>query len=174
MDVVEKRTQEVNEGAKPHIYIKLGFNEEECNKTVSSLNTLLANYHIHYQKLRNYHWNVTGADFFDIHEKFEEQYNDVKVAIDDIAERIRVFGEKPMSTLKEYLEHSEIKETTNELSADEMVKEILNDYEILLTYMFKVVRACLESGDFATEEMVKSFIKKIEKNHWMFTSFASE
>lgn len=150
---------------------KLGFSKLETAEIVQNLNLLLANYHVHYQKLRNYHWNVKGPDFFDIHEQFEVAYNEAIKNIDDIAERIRVFGQTPMSTLKEYLETSEIKETAPNLTSNEMVKEILNDFEILLSFMAEVVDAAIDIGDVGTEDMVKEFMKGIEKTHWMLTAF---
>jgi starvation-inducible DNA-binding protein len=146
----------------------------ETAELVNSMNMLLANYSVHYQKLRNFHWNVKGADFFDIHEQFEDQYNYAKVAIDDIAERIRVFGQTPMSTMKEYLENSEIKEAGTDLHSMAMVKEILNDYRVLLEKLFDTLDVSIEHGDSATEDMVKEFIKTTEKNHWMFTAFSQE
>jgi starvation-inducible DNA-binding protein len=154
-------------------YRKLGFDSEESNEVVQSLNLLLANLHVHYQKLRNYHWNVTGSDFFDLHERFEEEYNEVKVEIDEIAERIRVFGHTPVSTLKEYLDMSEIKETGTDLTGNEMVKEVLNDFEILLSFMVDALEASGEIGDVATEDMLTGYIKRTEKVHWMLTSFIS-
>lgn len=168
-DKVKGKTTKIGNAFK-----KLGYSKEEAQGIVGALNDLLANYHIHYQKLRNYHWNVKGGDFFDIHEKFEAQYEQAKLNIDTIAERIRVFGYSPMSTLKEYLETSEIKETHEAMSGMEMVKEILNDFEILLSYMVEVADAAVEAGDIATEEMVKDFVKEMEKTHWMFTAFSSE
>ena len=141
---------------------------------MKALNDLLANYHVHYQKLRNYHWNVKGPDFFDIHEKFEEQYNEAKLNIDEIAERVRVFGYTPMSTLKEYLDSSEIKETSTDLSGLEMVTEILNDFEILLSYLVDAADAALEIGDVGTQTIINGFIRGIEKKHWMFTAFANK
>ncbi len=154
-------------------YRKLGFDSEESNDVVQSLNLLLANLHVHYQKLRNYHWNVTGSDFFDLHEKFEEEYNEVKVEIDEIAERIRVFGHTPASTLQSYLEMSEIKETGTDLSGTDMVKEVLSDFEILLSFMVDALEAAGEIGDVATEDMLTGYIKRTEKMHWMLTSFIS-
>src|SRR6478736_9047862 len=88
--------------------VKLGWTSEETERITQVLNQLLANYSVHYQKLRNYHWNVKGPDFFDLHEQFEMQYNEALQNIDDIAERIRIFQETPMSTMKEYLDASEI------------------------------------------------------------------
>lgn len=101
--------EEVKSKKKLRAYKKLGFTTQETADIVEPLNLLLANYHVHYQKLRNYHWNVKGPDFFDIHEQFEMQYNEAKLNIDDVAERIRVFGYTPMSTLKEYLANRKLK-----------------------------------------------------------------
>ncbi len=150
---------------------KLGFNSEESDRVVDQLNKLLCNLQVHYQKLKNYHWNVTGPDFFDIHEQFEIEYDAVKLEIDEIAERIRVFDKTPISTLREYLEHSEIRETTTDLPAHEMVSEIIRDFEVLLTHMMDVTEVAQEIGDLSTEEIVKGFMQRKEKRHWMFTSF---
>lgn len=154
--------------------VKLGWSPEETEDITQALNELLANYTIHYQKLRNYHWNVKGSDFFDLHEQFEQQYNEALQNIDDIAERIRIFGKIPMSTLREYLETSEIKETGSQLSSDLMVRELLSDYRILLQYMFRVVEVAVQHSDSGTEEMVKVFINHVEKHHWMLSSFMSK
>lgn len=154
-------------------YRKLGFDAEETKAVVDGMNSLLANLHVHYQKLRNYHWNVTGSDFFDLHDKFEEEYNAVKIQIDEIAERIRVFGQTPVSTLKEYLEMSEIQETGTDLSGQEMVKEILQDFEILLSFYVDALEAAGEIGDVATEDLITGYIQRTEKMHWMLTAFVS-
>ena len=165
---------DIDQEKKKKPYAKLGYTKMETASIVDAMNKLLANYSVHYQKLRNYHWNVKGADFFDIHEQFEVQYDAAKIAIDDIAERIRVFGQTPYSTMKEYLEVSDIKETGSGLPAMEMVHEVLRDYSVLLEYMFKVVELAIENGDSGTEDMIKGFIKYIEKNHWMMTAFSQE
>ncbi len=153
-------------------FVRLGYTKLETAELVEALNKLLANYSVHYQKLKNFHWNVKGGDFFDIHEQFEQQYTYVREAIDEIAERIRVFGQTPMSTMKEYLENSEIKESGTDLTGLEMVGEILKDYEVLLEYMFNVVEVAIDNGDSGTEDLIKAYIKKTEKDHWMLTSFA--
>lgn len=154
--------------------LKLGWSAEETEDITQALNNLLANYSIHYQKLRNYHWNVKGSDFFDLHEQFEQQYNEALQNIDDIAERIRIFGKTPLSTLKEYLETAEIKETGSQLTSELMVRELLTDYRMLLQYMFTVVETAAEHSDSGTEEMVKVFINRVEKHHWMLSSFMSK
>lgn len=159
---------------KGKAYSRLGYTKLQTAEMVDSLNNLLANYSVHYQKLRNFHWNVKGADFFDIHEQFEQQYNTAKVAIDDIAERIRVFGQTPLSRMQDYLQDAEIQESGTDLTGLEMVREILSDYNFLLESMFKVIEIAIENGDSGTEDMIKGFVKKTEKNHWMLTSFAQQ
>ncbi len=159
---------------KRRSFVKLGYTKLETVELVNSMNQLLADYSVHYQKLRNFHWNVVGPDFFDIHEKFEMQYNDAKISIDDIAERIRIFGLNPFSTMREFLDYAEIKESGTDLSAMEMVKEIINDYHILLEQLFNVLELSIEHGDSGTEDMIKGMIKEIEKNHWMMSAFSTE
>lgn len=167
------RTQLDNRMAKAKP-VKLGWTTEETERIAIVLNELLANYSVHYQKLRNYHWNVKGSDFFDLHDQFEQQYNEARENIDAIAERIRVFSKTPLSTMKDYLEISEIKETGTDLKSDIMVREVLSDYRILLNSMGTVVEVAIDQGDSGTEEMIKKFINGIEKHHWMLSAFLSK
>jgi len=168
MEVLEKR-----EAREMRTFRKLGFSSVETNNVVKALNLLLANYQVHYQKLRGFHWNVTGPDFFDLHEQFEVEYNAVKVNIDEIAERIRVFGKTPTSTLKEYLEYSTIKESKPGVGADQMVAEILNDFETLMEWMIESIEASNKVGDTSTADMITKMMKRMEKRHWMFTAFSN-
>lgn len=151
---------------------KLGFNEEETKEVVANLNKLLANYQVHYQKLRNFHWNVEGKDFFELHVQFEEEYDAAKLQIDEIAERIRVFGKKPISTMQGYLDHSEIKEAGEDVKAEAMVDEILKDFELLFSFLIDTIEAAGEIGDSATEDMATGYLKRLEQRHWMFTAWS--
>ncbi len=160
--------------AKERVFRKLGYSSLQSASIVIHLNKLLANYHVHYQKLRNFHWNVKGGDFFELHEVFENQYNKAKVNIDEVAERIRVFGQTPFSTLREYLEQSTIEEVGTNLTAFQMVKEIQSDYEILLQDMIAVTDAAIDIGDVGTEDLINTFIKNMEKDHWMFNAWLQQ
>lgn len=151
---------------------KLGFSEEETKEVVDALNKLLANYQVHYQKLRNFHWNVVGKDFFELHNQFEAEYDAVKLQIDEIAERIRVFGTKPISTMAGYLETSEIEEAGEDTNAEEMVAEILKDFELLFSFLVDTIEAAGEIGDSATEDMATGYLKRLEQRHWMFTAWS--
>lgn len=168
-------SQEVKqEQPKKRKHALLGFDRSEARRITDALNEVLANYSMHYQKLRNFHWNVVGADFFDVHEKFEDQYNEAKENIDEVAERIRIYGETPFSNMSDYLKHSTIKESPTDMKAMEMVKEILKDYRILLEYLTEAVEVALDTGDSGTEDMCKGFIKDIEVHHWMMSSFSAD
>lgn len=160
-----------NNTLKMKTYKKLGFDSEQTEKIVDGLNKLLCNYQVHYQKLRNFHWNVEGNNFFELHAQFELEYNQVKLNIDEIAERIRVFGKKPISTMAEYLEYSNIKEAPADTATNAMVDEILRDFEILLSYMEDIIDTCGEIGDSGTEDMITGFLKRTESRHWMFSAW---
>ena len=155
-------------------YSKLGFNREEASELAESLNLLLCNYSVVYQKIRNFHWNVVGGDFFDVHEKLELEYLSAAENIDTVAERVRVLGFKPISTLAEYLEKAEVEEVTGDLSSDKMMEEVIQDYEILLSFMVDVADLAVENGDLGTETIMRAMIIRTEEKHWMFSAFVKK
>jgi len=156
---------------KEKTYVRLGFNKKDTSDIIEQINLLIASSHVHYQKLRNFHWNVTGRDFFDLHEKFEELYNFTKINIDDLAERVRVFGAVPMATLSEYLRVSKVSEPAELLTPEAMVDEVLTDFEILLSQMINVLETANDLGDVSTTDLVNKMVKKTEKYYWMLTSW---
>ena len=164
-------TEELTQKSISKPFRKLGFTTLETAEIVIALKKLMANYQVHYFKLRNFHWNVEGSDFFELHAEFENEYNEAKKRIDMIAERIRVFGIKPSISIEELNDMSRIQEHTEIYSSYEMVKEVLNDYQILHELMLDVINASLETGDIGTENLVADFILNLEKRHWMFTSW---
>lgn len=159
------------EASKRHT---LHWSAEERQAITDRLNDLLANYQVHYQKLRNYHWNVKGSDFFDLHAELELQYQEAQTNIDLIAERIRVFHARPMSTFAEFLDASTLKEDASVPASDVMVKDLLADYVLLLDHACEVVDLAVAQHDMGTEKMVKEFIAQIEKHHWMLSAFNEE
>lgn len=168
MNIVEKKN--TMKSRKP--FRKLGFTLLETAEIVVTLNQLLANYQVHYHKLRSFHWNIEGRDFFELHQEFENEYNTVKSNIDIIAERIRVFGLKPAMTMAEILDLSEVKEIkTDKISAIAMTTEVLRDFDILHNKMLDIVNAALDAGDNVTEQIVTDFMRKLEKRNWMFTAW---
>lgn len=149
----------------------LNIKEEQIMPVVVELNTLLAEYHIYYQKLRNFHWNILGKNFFELHNKFEELYNDARLKIDEIAERILTLRFHPMSNLSDYLEIATIKEVSPLQSDVEMVNEIINDHKILLKQMSSVIKNAESSNDEGTIDLIGGYIRELEKASWMLDAW---
>lgn len=141
---------------------------------VSELNLLLADYSIYYQKLRSYHWNVLGKNFFDLHDKFEELYTDARVKIDEVAERILTLRYHPVSSYEKYLKISSIKESTPFKSDTEMVKDILSDHETLLKQMKNALDKATQAEDEGTIDMLGAYIGELEKASWMLDAFSKD
>ena len=150
----------------------LNIDKDKILSIVTELNVLLADYQLHYQKLRNFHWNILGKNFFDLHIKFEEMYNDSKVKIDEVAERIITLKHHPISNLSDYLEVSRIKESSSLLSDEEMVAELINDHRILLEQLSKVIDRATKAKDEGTLDLIGSYIRELEKSSWMLNAWS--
>ena len=154
---------------------EISLEEVKVKPVVDHLNDLLANYHIHYQKLRGCHWNVKGTSFFTLHLKFEELYTAALVTIDELAERILSLGKPPISTFKDYIETSSIKETqTIGLKDTLMVKAIIDDLAALIKMEREILTITADAGDDGTNDMINRFMQFNEKNTWMLRSFVNE
>ena len=132
-----------------------------------------ANYQIHYQKLRGCHWNVKGHNFFTLHVKFEELYNNAILAIDELAERVLTLGKSPYGTYAEYIKESSIKEIkTDSLSAEKMVEAVLEDFKKLIELERDVIENATENaGDEGTADMIIGFLRFKEKTSWMLRAW---
>ncbi|ADY50993.1 Ferritin Dps family protein [Pseudopedobacter saltans DSM 12145] len=152
---------------------KIGLNDKEVVELVDLLNDLLANYQIHYQKLRGCHWNVRGNDFFTLHLKFEELYNNAQLTIDELAERVLTLGKSPHSTYANYIKVSKIKEINTEgLAPNKMVDAILEDYKVLLDLEREIIETASENvNDEGTADMITGFVKFQEKTSWMLRAY---
>jgi starvation-inducible DNA-binding protein len=154
---------------------EISLNETEVKPIVDMLNDYLANYHIHYQKLRGCHWNIKGQNFFTLHVKFEELYNTAQLTIDEIAERVLTLGKAPHSTFADYINESTIKEiNTIGMNDMAMVDAILDDMTQLIAMERQLLLATEEAGDDGSNDMVNRFMQFKEKTVWMLRSFASK
>ena len=149
----------------------LNIQNEKLEPVARELNTLLADYHLYYQKLRNFHWNVRGRSFFDLHEKFESLYGDAREKIDAVAERILTLRFRPMSTFSAYLEASSLDESESTLEDVDMVSEILKAHGIILRQMSAVARTADEAGDEGTVDLIGAYIREMEKSSWMLEAW---
>jgi starvation-inducible DNA-binding protein len=135
------------------------------------MNQQLANWNVLYTKLHRFHWYVKGPHFFTLHEKFEELYEEAARTIDELAERLLITGGKPISTLKEYIQFASIEETSEKLSAEEMVQTIVNDYSQIISELKTGKEAAEQENDEVTSDMFTELIEKLSKHNWMLTSF---
>lgn len=149
----------------------LNLDKEKTNTTVQELNVLLADYHLYYQKLRNFHWNVIGHNFFDLHIKFEEMYDDAKLKIDEIAERILTLRFQPQSNFSTYLKTSNLKESSSDMTDKQMIDTLLNDHGLLLKQLRNVVNVADEAGDEGTIDLIGAYIRELEKTSWMLDAW---
>jgi starvation-inducible DNA-binding protein len=154
---------------------EISLDEKEVKPVVDHLNELLANYHIHYQKIRGCHWNIKGPSFFTLHAKFEEMYTVAVQTIDDLAERILTLGKPPYSTFADYIAISTIKEINTIGQTDTyLVKALIEDMAILIEKEREILEISADAGDDGTNDLVNSFMQYKEKNTWMLRSFVNE
>jgi starvation-inducible DNA-binding protein len=134
---------------------------------VKLLNREVANLGVLYTKLHNYHWFVKGNQFYTLHELFEKLYDEVSEHFDAVAERILMLKEKPLATLKEFLENATIAEATGKETKDEMLKVTVADFEKLNKEFYEVVRKAQELGDEVTVDLAIGILSSLQKHIWM-------
>ncbi|MEH7009631.1 Dps family protein [Neobacillus niacini] len=135
------------------------------------MNQQLANWNVLYTKLHRFHWYVKGPHFFTLHAKFEELYEEAAGTIDEFAERLLIAGGKPISTLKEYIQYASIEETSENLTAEEMVQNVVSDFSQLISELMEGKIAAEQVNDEVTSDMFTELIEKLSKHNWMLTSF---
>jgi starvation-inducible DNA-binding protein len=141
------------------------------NKNVSdSLKIALADSYILYLKTQNYHWNVTGPNFKSFHIMFEEQYNDLFIAVDLIAERIRALGEKAPGSFGKYSKITNIKEGDEDIDATSMIKELAEDQDVIVKTLTNVLKEAGNMDDEVTAGIATDRIEIHQKNAWMLKS----
>ena len=141
----------------------------------NKLNEFLADLNVFYRKLQNYHWNVQGKDFFQVHAKLEELYNEINEQIDEIAEHILILGGKPLGTVKDYLDISTIKEAENKkIKSAEIYNNLLSDFEELNKKAIEIKEEAEIEKDYATSSLIDEYILDYGKIIWMLKHVTSE
>ncbi|TXE14043.1 Dps family protein [Algoriphagus aquimarinus] len=149
----------------------IGLEIKESKVLVEKLNDLLANYQVYYQNLRNFHWNVSGPNFFELHAKFEELYNAANLAVDETAERILTLGARPLSSYQEYIETATIKEAKEILEPTKMVETVKSNLNTLLQLERETLEAAESSNDEGTASLMSDYITAKEKVVWMLSAY---
>lgn len=147
--------------------IDIGINEKDRIAIAEGLKRLLADSYTLYLQTHNFHWNVTGPQFRELHLMFEEQYNELALAVDEVAERIRTLGVAAPGTYKSFAALSSIKEVEGVPSAKEMVSLLTRAHEQVVKTCREVLGPAQEAHDESTAALVSDRMRVHEKTAWM-------
>lgn len=135
---------------------------------LNNLNVLLSDLNVFYRKLQNYHWNIKGKEFFVIHAKLEEYYNDVNGQIDEVAEHILSIGGQPLGSLKDYLNTTKITEAENtKVDCTKVFNEVIKDFSTLLQDVINIKKSADDSQEYKTSTLMDTMIEDYTKKLWM-------
>lgn len=140
------------------------------SKLISLLNAVLADSYILLLKTHNYHWNITGTNFYSFHQMLETQYTDLFEAVDLIAERIRARHEKAMGSFEEYKKITNISEGNANAQANDMILDIAKDQDIIIATLSKAIEEASKENDDVTAGILSDRIEVHQKNAWMLNA----
>ena len=151
----------------------IGIGDEHRDGLQKILAALLADEYVLYTKTRNYHWNVVGPQFNDLHKFFESQYDALNEVVDDVAERARTLGGPAIGTLAEFVKLARLKEHPGQYpEAKQMIANLVADHEaIVRTLRGDLATAMDKLGDAGTSDFLTGLMEKHEKMAWMLRSF---
>ena len=151
----------------------IGIADDRRDGVLRILTALLADEYVLYTKTRNYHWNVVGPQFNDLHKFFETQYDALNEVVDEVAERSRTLGGPAIGTLAEMLDHARLKEHAKQYpDAKQMLANLLADHEAIVRTLRGDVAATMDKFDDAgTSDFLTGLMEKHEKMAWMLRSF---
>jgi starvation-inducible DNA-binding protein len=138
------------------------------------LNRQIASWTALYVKLHNYHWYVKGPQFYTLHEKFEELYEEAARHIDDLAERLLALGGRPAGTMRECLEKSAVREASGGETAEQMVAELTHDFAGIIAELKAGMDLAASLNDQTTEDMLLQIRAGLEKHLWMLRAFLGQ
>ena len=154
---------------KPNV----GINDAQRAAVVEILITLLSDEYLLYTKTRNYHWNVVGPQFNDLHKFFEAQYEELNGIVDEVAERARTLGGNALGTLAEFTRHARLKEHPGQHpDAKGMLAALLDDHEALIRNLRTDAEVTMDKHkDAGTNDFLIGLMEKHEKMSWMLRAF---
>ena len=150
--------------------IDIGISDDDRKAIADGLSHLLADTYTLYLKTHNYHWNVVGPMFNTLHLMFETQYNELSLAVDLIAERIRALGEPAPGTYREFAELSAIAEDTDRPDATEMLRRLVAGQEQVARTARSIFPVVEQASDEPTADLLTQRMQVHEKTAWMLRS----
>jgi starvation-inducible DNA-binding protein len=150
--------------------IDIGIKETDRAKIAQGLSRLLADSYTLYLKTHNFHWNVTGPMFQTLHLMFEQQYNELALAVDAVAERIRALGFPAPGTYREFAKLSSIREGEGVPSAEDMIRELVAGQEAVVKTARSIFPLVDEAHDEPSADLLTQRMQVHEKTAWMLRS----
>ena len=152
--------------------IDIGITEENAQSVALELNKVLANEVVLAAKTRNYHWNVEGGNFMELHKFYEGLYDDSNEVIDEIAERVRSIGHYAEGRLANFLKLTALLEPENVSDAKQQLADLLNDHETIIKMLRKLITVFAdEYKDLGNSDFVTGLMEKHEKTAWFIRSY---
>jgi len=149
----------------------LGLESKAVQTIIAGLNDLLANHQVYYTNLRGLHWDIKGDKFFELHELYEDYYNDEASVIDEVAERVATLGEHPENRFSEYLKQSEIKEIHRVSDWEAGVNHVLSSMKIFLDKNRNLLQSAIDANDSGTTILVQKHIADLESKIWKLSAY---
>lgn len=150
--------------------INIGISEQDRKKIADGLSKLLADTYTLYLKTHNYHWNVTGPMFQTLHVMFEGQYNELALAVDQIAERIRSLGVRAPASYAEFAKLTTVKENIEPMKAEQMIADLVHGQEEVIRTARSLFEVVDHAHDEPTADLLTQRMQIHEKTAWMLRS----
>lgn len=151
--------------------INIGLEESSRKATAELLDVYLSDLHVLAAKIKAFHWNIIDKNFFSLHEKLDDLHEPILESIDDTAERIRSLGVLTPTTLKHYIETSQLEEKAGVTDAAEMFQTLLSDYETIIRHLRSAIPVAIDDNrDEATGDFLVGEMAALEKTAWMIRS----
>jgi starvation-inducible DNA-binding protein len=152
--------------------VNIGISEKNRQAVAASLNQLLADEHILYNKTRNYHWSIEGPSFMEFHKLYESQYTALAETIDQIAERIRTIGHFAEGRLKEIIKLATLDEPEAPTDQATQIENLETDHETMIIKLRKLIKDFDEKyKDIGSSDFVTGLLKEHERMAWMLRSY---
>ena len=149
----------------------IGLDTAQSQALAAELNKLLASYQILYMNVRGFHWNIRGNQFFELHLKFEEIYNDLLLKVDALAERILTLDGVPLHSFSDYIKVSAIPEQKGLHDGRACVESLLESFRELLVAQRRILGQAADAGDEGTASILSDYVQQQEKLVWMLRAY---
>jgi len=152
----------------------VGLELNTIHPVIAKLNGLLADYQVFYANLRGLHWNIQGDKFYELHELYEEYYNEFAEKIDEIAERIVMLGGVPANSFSDYLKQASIKEISGVSDWKKGVSNVLETIQLLLGKLRELNTLAIQANDASTISLANHGVRSFEKKIWMLSAYLKD